>query len=117
MKSYQAFQDAPGAPQNVSETAKSNLNSCGYRVFGELGSPWEAFWTPLGPLGAFWTPPTLLQGVPGIRMRSKSTSDSVLDVRRRSVGFLKLGARNASCDHLAQQDSWPLTKIAGPLLT
>ena len=41
MKSYQAFQDAPGAPQNVSETAKSNLNSCGYRVFGELGSPWE----------------------------------------------------------------------------
>ena len=38
-------------------------------------------------------------------MRSKSTSDSVLDARRRSVGFLKLGARNASCDHLAQQDS------------
>ena len=56
MKSYQAFQDAPGAPQNVSETAKSNLNSCGYRVFGELGSPWEAFWTPLGPLGGILDP-------------------------------------------------------------
>ena len=59
MKSYQAFQDAPGAPQNVSETAKSNLNSCGYRVFGELGSPWEAFWTPLGPLGGILDSPNI----------------------------------------------------------
>ena len=59
MKSYQAFQDAPGAPQNVSETAKSKLNSCGYRVFGELGSPWEAFWTPLRPLGGILDSPNI----------------------------------------------------------
>ena len=31
----------PLGPSHVSETAKSNLNSCGYSVFGELGSHWE----------------------------------------------------------------------------
>ena len=95
MKSYQAFQDAPGAPQNVSETAKSNLNSCGYRVFGELGSPWEAFWTPLGSLGGILDSPNI---APRIRWDPYEKQVNIGQRARRSQevgGFLK--AWSAKC--------------------